>query len=381
MSRMYNFGLDPEQLELKASLRKYLDGECSLAKTRKIIETPTRFAGAEWRELASLGFAGISIPETFGGSGLGPCHLVAAMEEAGRCILPAPYLETVAVAELISQAGSESQKRGWLPDIVKGDCVATFAIDEPEGAWDASAIRASAMQSGDGYVLKGTKMWVPFAHVADLIVCAVGIEAGTEATDDIGLVALSARKLGARVRVLDTVDDCYPLCELTLDGLIVSAADFIGPIGGGWESWGHARRIATVLASAQLVGGMDRSLEMLVSFSKERMQFGKPIGSYQAMKHRCADLLADLEVVRGSVYYAAWSLQERSADMDIAVASAKAASSDAAVRSAEKALQSFGAIGFTWEHDIHFYLKRAKRLELTLGDATFHREQLASYLL
>ena len=374
---MYNFGLDHEQRQLTEALRKYLQNELPIAATREIISSGDRFASTHWRALADLGFIGLGIPDEYGGGNLGCTEMVAIAEELGRAMLPAPYVETVAVADLIARAGNAEQKNRLLRDICSGDCVATLAADEPGAYWSVDHLQASATASGDRFVLSGTKLWSAYAHVADLIVCPVRMGGPT---DDIGLVALRAKRLGARIHVLDAIDDAYPLCELSLEGLIVSEADFIGLPRDARAHWTRTEQLATLLNSAVLVGGIERGLEMLVGFSKDRTQFGKPIGSYQAVKHRCADILTDLETVRGSVYFAAWAKQQNSDNCAMATSAAKALASDAAVRAAEKCLQSFGAIGFTWEHDIHFYLKRAKRIEMTLGDASFHRERIASLI-
>lgn len=375
---MYNFGLNSDQQALKATLRRYLENECPMALTREIINSPNRYSEKSWRELSELGFIGLGIPEAHGGSALTCPDIVAMSEELGRTVLPAPYIETLTVADLIARAGSDEQKSRLLADISAGHCVASFAADEPEAYWNAGRPQTTATRSGERYVLAGRKMWVPFAHVADIVICPVRMVSDG---DHIGLVALRAKRLGARIRILDTIDDAYPLCSLTLDDLIVGEADFIGRPEDVADHWQRTMQLATLLSSAQLIGGIERCLEMLVGFSKERSQFGKLIGSYQAIKHRCADILTALEAARGSVYYAAWAMQEDADDLEIAISSAKAFASDAAVRSAETCLQSFGAIGFTWEHDIHFYLKRAKRVEMSLGDAAFQRERIAALIL
>lgn len=378
---IFNFGLNIEQQELRGSLRRFLDDQCSIPAIRRIVDEPDRFASAIWRGLAEQGLLGIAIAEAQGGSGLGCTDLAVVAELLGRAPLPLPYLETITAASLIGEAGNADQQARYLPRIAAGECVATLAIDEPTGFWDAQAIQASAEFVDGRYRLTGNKLWVPYAHVADLIVCAVRTTPGDDADQGISLFAIESPQSGLQARLLEGMDDTFALCELNLDGLSLEAGALIGPRDRGWEIWCQARQQACVLASAELIGTMERALEMIVAYSKERSQFGKLIGSYQALKHRCADMLTELEAVRGSVWCAAWAQQHRMPDAEIAVSSAKAYASDAAVRATETSLQSFGAIGFTWEHDIHFYLKRARRLQMAFGDAVHHRERIAALWL
>jgi alkylation response protein AidB-like acyl-CoA dehydrogenase len=375
---MFHFGLNADQQALQTSVRRYAEVECALPAVRKIVEASDRFSTSLWQGIGELGLIGVGIPEEYGGSGLGCVDTMAVTESLGRVPFPGPYLETVVVAYLIANSGTDVQKASYLQRLAVGQLVATYAIDEPGGYWNADAVQASAVRAGENYRLQGSKLWVPYANVAELIICAVRTSRHENSEAGISLIALDPKQLKNQINVLDSMDDTYHLCEIDLNGVVVAPAQFIGEKDHGWEIWVEARRLATVLASAEMVGGMEKCLEMTVAYSKERVQFGKPIGSYQAIKHRCADMLMDLEASRGSVYYAAWALQNRGMDVDVAVSSAKASASDAYVRVAERALQTFGAIGFTWEHDIHFYLKRAKRLEVTLGDATFHREHIAA---
>ncbi|WP_158592277.1 acyl-CoA dehydrogenase family protein [Noviherbaspirillum sedimenti] len=374
---MFNFGLNDYQIALKESVQRYLHSECDLHTIRKIIESSDCFSEKVWNDLANLGLLGMNVPEEFGGSGLGSVDLAVVMECLGSIPLPGPYLETITVADMLVKAGTDEQRKMYLPKIAAGQLVATYAIDEPDGYWCADAVQATAVHSGDDYSLNGRKLWVPYANVADLIICAVRTSQNLNSEEGISLIVFDRQQLDIPVMPLNSMDESYRLCEINLDGLRVPSANILGKIDQGWPIWKEGKGLATLLASAEMIGGIDKSLQMAVSYSRERVQFGKPIGSYQAIKHRCADMLTDLEAVRGSVYYAAWAMQNQLPDAEIAISSAKAYASDAYVRTAEKSLQIFGAIGFTWEHDIHFYLKRAKRLEMAFGDATFHRENVA----
>lgn len=378
---MYDFGLSDQQKELTSSLRRYLDARCSTAELRKIYATPARFSEQVWRELADLGVLGLAVPQEYGGSGLGCIDLVAVCECLGRSLLPVPVIETLAVAHLIAKAGNEQQKKQYLPAIVRGELVATYAVDEADSFWSLEGIQARAVGEGRQFRLQGRKMWAPYLMPAGLVVVAALTPQTADRMSSVSLLCLDQEMTQSRVEILDAMDDTYQLGTLSLDGLLVPDSNIVGAAGGGLSAWEEVRRLVSVLVSAELVGLMEKSLEEVVAYSKTRTQFGKPIGSYQAVKHRCADILSDLEGVRGSVYYAAWALQQDLPDLEISISSAKAYASDAAVRTCEKALQTFGAIGFTWEHDIHFYLKRARRLEMSMGDASFHRERVAQLWL
>lgn len=373
---MFEFGLNVDQRELQSSVRRYVDSGCPMPVIRRIVESGDLFPARVWQDICELGFVSVAIPEAYGGSAMGCVDVMAIMESLGRVPLPAPYLEAVTVAHLLAASGTETQKARYLPGIGSGDLIATCAIDEPQRFWTADSVRATARRAGKHFRLSGSKLWVPYADVADVIVCAVRTS-DLPGGHGITLFAVEAAQAQLTTERLDIMDDAYVLCALNLDDVIVDTEQIIGEVDRGWEAWLAARRMANVLASAEMVGGMGKCLEMIVEYSKERVQFGKPIGSYQAIKHRCADLLIDLEMTRGAVYYAAWALQQGSEDADSAVSSAKACASDAYVKVAEQCLQLFGAIGFTWEHDIHFYLKRARRLQITNGDAAYHRERLA----
>lgn len=377
----FNFGLSAEQQELRHSLRRFLDAECAMPAIRKVVDSPDRYAREIWRGLAEQGLLGIAITEAQGGSGLGCTDLAAVCEQLGRVPLPLPYVETITAASLIRHLGTGQQQARYLPKIAAGECVATLATDEPGGFWDAQAIQATATLIDGRYCFSGSKLWVPYAHVADLIICVVRTSSKDGAEAGIGLFAIEPQPCELRIRQLDGMDDTFVVCELDLDGLSLDIDSLLGSINHGAAALAEAQGLAMVLASAEMTGNMERCLELIVAYSKERSQFGKLIGSYQALKHRCADMLTELEAVRGSVWYAAWSMQQQLPDAALAASSAKAYASDAAVRAAETSLQSFGAIGFTWEHDIHFYLKRARRLEKTLGDATYHRERIAALWL
>ena len=378
---MFNFGLTEEQVMLQSTVRRYLEKECSTEFVREMMEDADGYSPKMWKDLAEMGLLGVNIPEPDGGSGMGLMGLMVVMEQMGRALFPGALLETMIVAEAISQEGDEEKRKFYLPKIASGDLIGTLAIDEPEGFWDEHAIQAKGKREGDRYLLSGTKLFVPYGHVADLMVCAVRTADSGRPEEGVTLLLLEPKKDGAKVETLSTMDESYRLCEVSLDGVSVPTSRVLGEEGAGWRIWDRLRQKATVLASAEMVGGAERAMEITVAYSKERLQFDKAIGSFQAIKHRCVDMLVDVVSSQGSVHYAAWAVENQAEDAEVAVSSAKAYASDVYVNTAQKALQSFGGIGFTWEHDIHLFLKRARRMEMTFGDAGFHKERVAGLWL
>jgi alkylation response protein AidB-like acyl-CoA dehydrogenase len=378
---MFNFGLSEEQALLQTTVRKFMTERCPTTFVREMMEDSVGYSPAMWKEMAELGWLGVNIPEEYGGSDMGFVFMTVVMEQMGAALLPAPFLETAMVAEAIVQGGTGDQKQDYLPKIASGDLIATLAVDEPEGFWSAGAIQARAVRDGDGYRVTGTKLFVPYAHVAGLVLCAVRTSDEANAEDGITLLLLDPKAEGVAVDSLLIMDESCRLCELRLDGVKVPAASVLGEEGRGWSVLDRVRQRATVLAAAEMVGGTEKTMDMIVEYSKMRQQFGKFIGSFQAIKHRCVEMLVDMQSSRGTVYYAAWALDNQVEDTELAVSSAKAYASDAYADATQKALQSYGGIGFTWEHDVHLFMKRARRLEMVFGDATFHRERIASLWL
>jgi alkylation response protein AidB-like acyl-CoA dehydrogenase len=378
---MFNFGLNEDQVMLRTTANKFMTERFPVKFVRQLMEDPKGYPPDLWKAMAELGWMGVSIPEAYGGMGMGLPFLMVLLEQMGRVLAPVPYLETVVAAEAIVQAGSEAQKQQYLPKIASGDLIATLAVDEPDGFWEADAVVARAVRKGDGYRVSGVKLFVPYAHVAGLVVCAVRTGSGAAPEEGITLLLLDPHAGGVTAKPIPAMDETYRLCELTLDGVAVPATQVLGKEGEGWAILDQVRQKAAVLAAAEMVGGAERAMEMVVEYSKMRQQFGQLIGVFQAIKHRCVDMLVDVQGSRGTVYYAAWALENQAKDAALAVSSAKAYASDTYVNATKKGLQSFGGIGFTWEHDIHLFLKRARRLEMAFGDATYHREKIASLWL
>jgi alkylation response protein AidB-like acyl-CoA dehydrogenase len=355
------FGLDENQQMLRDSAREFFAVECPPAFVRRAMEDQTGHDAAMWRKLVDQGYTGIVFDEAYGGVGLGMVELVLLMEEAGRALLPGPYFSTVALAgAAIDACGSGEQKARYLTGIAHGELRATLAIVEESGSWDAADAR---MTAPDGR-LSGQKLFVPDAAVADLLV-VVGAE-------DVWVVDTRA----ARV-------DVAPMAGIDLTRKLYGVefgdtpAERLANPGG----LPRALAVATTALAAELTGGMQRTLDLTVEYAKTRKQFGKAIGAFQAVQHQCADMYLDTESARSAVYYAAWALQERAPDAAEAVSIAKMYASDAARHVGNRGIQVHGGMGFTWENDLHLYYRRAKASESMLGDATFHREQLARLII
>ncbi len=329
-----------------------------------------------WKRVgAELGWPAVTIPEAYGGLGLGEVELVALMETMGEAVFCAPFFASVALgANAILAAGSEAQKQALLPDLAEGVSTATLALAEGGGGWAAEDVGATFRPDGDELVLSGTKRHVVDGHSADLVVVAVR-EEGSASRDGVSLVALPGDTPGLERRALPTLDQTRRLAEIRLDGVRVPAAARLD--AGDADALGAILQRAAVALAAEQVGGAQRCLEMAVAYSKERVQYGRPIGAFQAIKHKCADMMVKIESARSAVYYAACVAAEGGEALPLAASMAKAAASDAYFFAAGTTLQIFGGVGFTWEYDVHLYFKRARSSASLLGDAAHHRELVA----
>jgi alkylation response protein AidB-like acyl-CoA dehydrogenase len=373
-----DIGFSEEQQLLRDTARKFLDDNCAPRFVRNMMATETAVTPQFWRRLAENGWLGIAFPEADGGSGLGLTDLVVMMEEIGRAIMPGPYPATVLFGgAAIVEAGSAAQRAEWLPRIAAGEAKATLAWTEPNARWDAAGITAEAREAGGGFTLSGIKMFVPDAHLADVMVVAARTRDGSTMEDGISLFLVPKDGAGLTVKLLTSVDETRKLCEVRLDNAHVPASALLGEVHRGWAPLARVVDRAAVALSAEMCGAAQRVLDMTVEYAKFRVAFGKPIGSYQGVKHKCADMLVDIENAKSLTYYAAWAIDEGDPDSVMAASMAKAAASDAGRRVCAAGIQLHGGIGMTWEHDLHLYLKRAKADEIALGDASWHRERIA----
>jgi alkylation response protein AidB-like acyl-CoA dehydrogenase len=355
------FGLNESQEILRESARKFFAGECPIAEVRRLMETDTAFDANLWSKLAAQGYTGIIFAEEFGGVGLGIVELILLMEEAGRALLPGPFFSTVALAgSVLDEVASAEQKKKYLTPICRGEARATVALVEDSGSWDLADIQLSGLKGK----LKGQKLFVADAGIADWIIVVA----------QNGVFLVEARAPGVRIEPMRGMDLARKLYSVQLDNAL---AEKLGEISG----LPRAFDIATTALAAEMVGGMQRTLDITVEYAKTRKQFGKPIGIFQAVQHQCADMYLETESSRSAVYYAAWALQENAANAASAVSIAKMYTSDASRTVGNRGIQVHGGMGFTWENDIHLYYRRAKASETAFGDASFHRERLARLVI
>ncbi|HEX9467134.1 MAG TPA: acyl-CoA dehydrogenase family protein [Acidimicrobiia bacterium] len=370
-----NFAFSDEQDQLRDAVRKFLDAKSPSTEVRRLMDTTEGYDPAIWKQMAQeLGLQSLHIPEEYGGQGFTFVELGIALEEMGRVLLCAPYFSTVVLAaDAIMNAGTADQQGELLPGIVSGETIAALAFTEPNGKWDAVGITMEASGSGDSYTLDGTKMFVIDGHIANLIVVAARL-AGTSGEEGISFFTVDADAAGLTRTSLATMDQTRKQARLDFAGV---AAKPLGTPGTGWPALSKTLDQAAVCLANEMVGGAQKVLEMSVEYAKVRVQFGRPIGSFQAIKHKCADMLLEVESGKSAAYYAAWAAAEDNEELPVVASLAKAYCSDAYFQVTAENIQIHGGIGFTWEHDAHLYFKRAKSSEILFGDATYHRELIA----
>jgi alkylation response protein AidB-like acyl-CoA dehydrogenase len=364
-----SFALTDEQQELRRTVRAFLDAKASESEVRRVMDTPEGYDPSVWRQMADqLGLLGLATPEEFGGQGFRFFELGIVMEEIGRALLPGPYLASIALAaSALLHSGDDAVKQHYLPDIASGRTIATVAVTEESGRWGADGIHTRARCRGDSWTLDGTKMHVLDGHIADLFLVAARTDEG------ISLFAVDEFH-GVSRRALSTLDQTRRQARVEFYN---TPATLVGRDGEAWSTLERTLALGSSALAAEQVGGAQRCLDMAVDYAKVRKQFGKPIGSFQAIRHKCADVFLEVECARGAAYYALQAAAGLSDELVAAAALAKAFCSDAFGRAAAANIQIHGGIGFTWEHPAHLYFKRARSSGQLLGDAEFHRGLLA----
>ncbi|HAP77869.1 MAG TPA: acyl-CoA dehydrogenase [Acidimicrobiaceae bacterium] len=365
-----NFAFTEEQEELRKTVRQFLEAKSSEAAVREQMETDAGFDAAVWSQMAEqMGLQGLAIPEEFGGSGFSYVELGIVLEEMGRSLLCAPFFSSVVLAaNTLLQSGDDAAKAAHLPGIASGETIATLAFTEPSGKWDESGITMEASGSGDSWTLNGTKMFVLDGHTANLIIVAARTGKG------VSLFTVAGDAAGLTRTALSTMDQTRKQAKLEFSN---TPATLLGAEGNGWNVLTTVLDLAAVGLAAEQVGGAQFVLEMAVQYAKDRVQFGRPIGSFQAIKHKCADMLLEVESAKSAAYYGMWCAAEMNDELPSVASLAKAYCSEAYFHATAENIQIHGGIGFTWEHPAHLYFKRAKSSELLFGDPTYHRELLA----
>ena len=373
-----DLGLDEPQELLKNFAREFLEKEHPESVVRAMEEDERGYSPELWKKMAQQGWMGLIIPEKYGGAGLGLCELTILLEEFGRALVAGPYMSTVQGAVPTLEAGTEEQKQEFLPRIAAGELIMTMALTEPSAKWDADGVDLEAKKEGDGYVLNGMKLFVPDAHVTDYMV-VVARTSPAKGPEGITLFLVDSKSPGIRYELLKTIASDKQ-CEVTFENVKVPTANVLGPVDGGWPVVEKTKKVAAVMACAYLVGLAQMDFDITLDYAKERVQFGRPIGSFQAIQHKLADAVIDVDGSRFITYKAAWSLQEGEPDADLMISMAKAWTSDASRRVVAHGQQIHGGIGFTKEYKIQLYFRRQKWMELMWGDADYHRELVAQKL-
>jgi alkylation response protein AidB-like acyl-CoA dehydrogenase len=373
-----DLGLTEEQELLKNSARDFLEKECPESYVRQMEEDERGYSPEVWRKMAELGWQGLMIPEQYGGAGFGFLDLIVLLEEFGRALVPGPFIPTMVAASAVMEGGSEQQKQEILPKVASGDLIMTLAFTEPSARFDAQGVELTAAKEGNEYVLNGTKLFVPDAHVADRLV-VVARQPGTQGEQGISLFLVDRTSPGISVEVLKTIASDKQ-CEVRFENVRVPAANLLGQEGQGWAIMQPVIRKATCMEMAYLVGLAQMDFEISVNYAKERVQFGRPIGSFQAIQHKAADMVTDVDGARFIMYRAAWAVAENEPDADLQVSMAKAWVSDATRRVVAHGQQIHGGIGFTKDYKIQLYFRRQKKGELMWGDGDYHREKVADAL-
>lgn len=352
-------------------VREFLTARSPESETRRLMATTDGYDRDAWSQMAGqMGWQGLAIPEEYGGSGFSFVELALVLEEMGRALLCAPYFSTVVMAaNVLVHGATEVEKKEFLPDIAEGKTIATLAFSEESGRWDERGIRMQGSPSRDGgWTLKGTKQLVLDGHTADLVLVAARTNGG------VSLFAVDGDASGLARTPLPTLDQTRKQACLHFDN---TPARLIGEEGRGWPVLEQVLGVATVALAAEQLGGAQRVLDMAVDYAKVRVQFGRPIGSFQAIQHKCADMLLEVESAKSAVRYAAWCAAELNDELPVMAAMAKAYCSEVFFHCAAENIQIHGGIGFTWEHPAHLYFKRAKSSMLMLGDPTHQRALMA----
>jgi alkylation response protein AidB-like acyl-CoA dehydrogenase len=370
-----DFDLSKAQKLLQQSARDFLARECGPERVRQLMASETADDDELWRAMADQGWTGLLVPEEQGGLGLSLVDLIAVSEEMGRACLPGPFLSTLWAAALIERAGNEGQRQQYLAPIAAGEMKATVALLEASGDWNPDAVELRAELDGKDYRLRGSKHFVTDAAVADVIV--VVARSGND------LVLLPIERGAANLQIIATpgIDATRKLYALEFDNVAVPVANALAFTTRTKEALDAAADVAIIALCAEMLGVMQWTLEATVEYAKTRQQFGKPIGAYQAVQHQCADMFLLTESARSAVYYAAWAVAEHDPSAKLAVSIAKAYASDAAREVGNRSVQVHGGIGFTWEHHLHLYYKRAKASEIMFGDANYHRAEIARHVV
>jgi alkylation response protein AidB-like acyl-CoA dehydrogenase len=372
-----DFGLSEDQEALQRAAREFLATECPPALVRETAKTPDGVPRGLYAKLAENGWMGLVVPEKAGGLGLGTLDLALILEELGRVVAPGPFLGTQLTIAALLAGGMAALKKTWLPRLIAGEALGALAHLEASDRQDPAGITLRAAKTRGGYRLSGSKLFVQGVPGADVLVVAARTKPGADARG-VSLFFVETAAPGVKVRPVETIDLTRRVGEVVLRDVAVDRSALLGKEGDGWPLLARLLDLGAVGIAADSLGGAARALEMAVEYSKVRQQFGRPIGSFQALKHMAAEMAADVEPARSLVWYAAYAADHRPREAARAASIAKARLSDVYSRTVNHSVQMHGGIGFTWEHDLHLWFKRAAWNEVAFGDPTYHRERLAT---
>jgi alkylation response protein AidB-like acyl-CoA dehydrogenase len=374
-----DFAFNEEQEMLRKMARDFLADKCPKTFVREMEEDEKGYSPDLWREMAQLGWLGLAFPEEYGGGGGSFLDLAVLLEETGRACLPGPFFSTVVLSGLtILDVGSEAQKKEFLPRISRGELIMALALTEPSAGYDAASVDLRATADKDEYILDGTKLFVSDAHICHYMIGVARTREGGPAEEGITLFLVDAKSPGISYTLLETIASDKQ-CEVVFDKVRVPRGNILGELDRGWGEVEKIMLRAAAANCAVMVGGAQQALEMAVSYAKERVQFDRPIGSFQAIQHHCANMATDVDGSKFITHEAAWMLSE-GLPCQKKVSVAKAWVSEAYRRVTLLGHQIHGGIGFTKDHDMQLYFRRAKAAELAFGDANFHREIVAKEL-
>ena len=375
-----DLGFSEEQEMLRKTARDFLETECPTSLVKEMAEDEQGYTSELWSKMAELGWMGLALPEEYDGMGMSFLDLAVLLEEMGRACLPGPFFSTVVLGGLtILEAGNEEQKKELLPKITAGETILAMALTEPSASYDPASITVKAVPDKDDYVISGTKLFVENANIADYLICVTRTKNGAaKGEDGITLFLVDGKSPGIATTLLKTIAGDKQ-CEVTFDNVRVPQKNMLGERDKGWPVVAKILQKATVAKCAEMIGGAQASLDMSVAYAKERIQFGRPIGSFQAIQHHCANMVTDVDGSRFITYQAAWMVSEGlPAVMEVSMA--KAWVNEAYRRVTQLGHQIHGGIGFCMDHDMPLYFKRAKAAEPTFGSADWHREIVAREL-
>ena len=374
-----DLNLNTEQKILKNSARDFLKKECPRDLFREMRESEEDYPKKLWKKMAELGWLGLSVPEEYEGAGLGLLELAVLFEEFGRAAMPGPMFASAISTLAILEGCPQEQKRNLLPEMVSGKLILTLAVEEPGAICDPEYITAKAVKQDDGYnSITGTKMFVPYAHIAHQLLVVARTEGEPGDKNGITLFLVGAQAQGINSIPIKTIAADKQF-QVDLNNVLVSTENIVGKLNDGYALIKSVLQKATAIQCAEMVGGAHQELKMTAEYTKERVQFDRPVGTFQAVQHRLADMYIDVQAARWTTYQAIWRLSEGLPSTK-EVALAKLITGKACQRVAFSAQQLHGGIGVDLDYDLHFYYRREKALELSLGTPAYHLESLADEL-